>query len=62
MPLLPHGTGQVTPKPIAETQAVKSDYYFQMFYDDLPIWGFIGKLEKVSKPSGMELRLSLIHI
>jgi len=37
-------------------QAVKSDYYFQMFYDDLPIWGFIGKLEKVSKPSGMELR------
>ena len=27
-----------------------------MFYDDLPIWGFIGKLEKVSKPSGMELR------
>ena len=37
-------------------QAVKSDYYFQMFYDDLPIWGFIGKLEKVSKPSGMESR------
>ncbi len=37
-------------------QAVKSDYYFQMFYDDLPIWGFIGKLEKVSKPSGIELR------
>ncbi|KAA6422087.1 MAG: phagocytic receptor 1b-like [Trebouxia sp. A1-2] len=37
-------------------KAVKSDYYFQMFYDDLPIWGFIGKLEKVSKPSGMELR------
>ena len=27
-----------------------------MFYDDLPIWGFIGKLEKVSKPSGTELR------
>lgn len=27
-----------------------------MFYDDLPIWGFIGKLEKVSKPSGVELR------
>ena len=27
-----------------------------MFYDDLPIWGFIGKLEKVSKPSGIETR------
>ena len=27
-----------------------------MFYDDLPIWGFIGKLEKVSKPSGIEIR------
>ena len=27
-----------------------------MFYDDLPIWGFIGKLEKVSKPSGIEKR------
>lgn len=37
-------------------QAVESDYYFQMFYDDLPIWGFIGKLEKVSKPSGIETR------
>ena len=37
-------------------QAVKSDYYFQMYYDDLPIWGFIGKLERVSKPSGTELR------
>ena len=35
---------------------MKSDYYFQMFYDDLPIWGFIGKLEKVSKPSGIEVR------
>ncbi|KAH9317376.1 hypothetical protein KI387_019145, partial [Taxus chinensis] len=25
--------------------AVKNDYYFQMYYDDLPIWGFIGKIE-----------------
>jgi len=22
----------------------------QMFYDDLPIWGFIGKTEKLMKP------------
>lgn len=27
-------------------QAVREDYYFQMYYDDLPIWGFIGKVEK----------------
>jgi hypothetical protein len=27
--------------------AVKADYYFQMFYDDLPVWGFIGKVESV---------------
>ncbi|PKA66220.1 hypothetical protein AXF42_Ash006917 [Apostasia shenzhenica] len=26
--------------------AVSKDYYFQMFYDDLPFWGFIGKVEK----------------
>ena len=24
---------------------MREDYYFQMFYDDLPIWGFIGRLE-----------------
>lgn len=29
--------------------AVKKDYYFQMYYDDLPIWGFIGKVEKEGK-------------
>lgn len=26
--------------------AVKNDYYFQMYYDDLPIWGFVGKTEQ----------------
>ncbi|KAJ6845889.1 transmembrane 9 superfamily member 2-like [Iris pallida] len=26
--------------------AVSKDYYFQMYYDDLPIWGFMGKVEK----------------
>eukprot|EP00245_Coleochaete_scutata_P002916 TRINITY_DN14158_c0_g1_i1.p1 TRINITY_DN14158_c0_g1~~TRINITY_DN14158_c0_g1_i1.p1 ORF type:complete len:653 (-),score=99.92 TRINITY_DN14158_c0_g1_i1:950-2722(-) len=26
-------------------EAVKNDYYFQMYYDDLPIWGFIGKVD-----------------
>ncbi|KAF5841346.1 hypothetical protein DUNSADRAFT_13422 [Dunaliella salina] len=34
--------------------AVREDWYFQMYYDDLPVWGFIGKMEKIittgSKP------------
>lgn len=30
-----------------------------MFYDDLPIWGFIGKLETVQKPTGTEKRYFL---
>lgn len=25
--------------------AIAMDYYFQMYYDDLPLWGFIGKVE-----------------
>lgn len=25
--------------------AVSNDFYFQMYYDDLPLWGFIGKVE-----------------
>ena len=29
--------------------AVKNDYYFQMYYDDLPIWGFIGKADNDPK-------------
>ncbi|GKU93832.1 hypothetical protein SLEP1_g7395 [Rubroshorea leprosula] len=27
-------------------RAVANDYYFQMYYDDLPFWGFIGKIEE----------------
>jgi hypothetical protein len=30
-------------------QAVEDDWYFQMYYDDLPVWGFIGKMEKIIK-------------
>lgn len=26
--------------------AVINDFYFQMYYDDLPLWGFIGKVEQ----------------
>jgi hypothetical protein len=25
-------------------QAVRDDWYFQMYYDNLPVWGFIGKV------------------
>mmetsp|Transcript_15064 Transcript_15064/g.40711 ORF Transcript_15064/g.40711 Transcript_15064/m.40711 type:complete len:621 (+) Transcript_15064:197-2059(+) len=28
-------------------KAVREDWYFQMYYDDLPVWGFIGKMEKI---------------
>lgn len=27
-------------------EAVRKDYYFQMYYDDLPIWGFIGRVDE----------------
>ncbi|GAB4820480.1 hypothetical protein N2152v2_007526 [Parachlorella kessleri] len=30
-------------------EALAADYYFQMFMDDLPIWGFIGKVERVAE-------------
>jgi hypothetical protein len=30
-------------------KAVTKDYYFQMYYDDLPIWGFLGKVDKEGK-------------
>lgn len=26
--------------------AIRNDFYFQMYYDDLPLWGFIGKVEE----------------
>lgn len=28
--------------------AIINDFYFQMYYDDLPVWGFIGKVENES--------------
>ena len=38
---------------------MKEDYYFQMFYDDLPIWGFIGKMEKLLLAHGTDHRYYL---
>ncbi|KAJ0077376.1 hypothetical protein Patl1_35667 [Pistacia atlantica] len=29
--------------------AIKKDYYFQMYYDDLPIWAFTGKINQERK-------------
>ncbi|KAK8588662.1 hypothetical protein V6N13_087567 [Hibiscus sabdariffa] len=39
--------------------SVSEDYYFQMYFDDLPIWGFFGQVDKDSKddPSKYEYYL-----
>ncbi|KAL5995470.1 Cellular adhesion and filamentous growth protein [Asimina triloba] len=39
--------------------AVIKDYYFQMYYDDLPIWGFIGKVDKEGKSDPSEYKYYL---
>lgn len=41
--------------------AVAKDYYFQMYYDDLPLWGFLGKLDK-DKEQGNAKYLLFKHI
>ncbi|XP_010554368.1 PREDICTED: transmembrane 9 superfamily member 2 [Tarenaya hassleriana] len=40
-------------------RAVEKDYYFQMYYDDLPIWGFIGKVDKEGKADPSEFKYFL---
>ncbi|CAL0329857.1 unnamed protein product [Lupinus luteus] len=40
-------------------EAVKKDYYFQMYYDDLPIWGFIGTMDKEGKADPSEYKYFL---
>ncbi|XP_073293518.1 transmembrane 9 superfamily member 3-like [Primulina huaijiensis] len=38
---------KLSKKQVAEFRsAVAKEYYFQMYYDDLPLWGFIGKIDK----------------
>lgn len=34
---------------ILPLQAVKDDWYYQMYYDDLPVWSFVGHVEKEFK-------------
>ncbi|KAK9806376.1 hypothetical protein WJX72_012132 [[Myrmecia] bisecta] len=43
-------------------KAVKEDYYFQMIYDNLPVWGFIGKVEKAEDPSAVTKYYVFTHI
>ncbi|OIV91666.1 hypothetical protein TanjilG_26519 [Lupinus angustifolius] len=40
-------------------EAVEKDYYFQMYYDDLPIWGFIGTVDKEGKADPSEYKYFL---
>nr|GMC96834.1 transmembrane 9 superfamily member 3 [Ipomoea batatas] len=40
-------------------EAVSKDYYFQMYYDDLPIWGFLGKVDKEGKSDPSEFKYYL---
>ncbi|CAM0872180.1 unnamed protein product [Alopecurus aequalis] len=39
--------------------SVAKDYYFQMYYDDLPLWGFIGKVDKGNKAAPSEWKYYL---
>lgn len=41
--------------------AVAKDYYFQMYYDDLPVWGYIGKVEKQEKANPSEYKYYLFN-
>jgi hypothetical protein len=38
--------------------AIKSHYWYEMFLDDLPVWGFVGEIKK---DSGSESALIYTH-
>ncbi|GMH16117.1 hypothetical protein Nepgr_017958 [Nepenthes gracilis] len=40
-------------------EAVAQDYYFQMYYDDLPVLGFLGKVDKAEKADPSEYKYFL---
>ncbi|CAL9167999.1 unnamed protein product, partial [Musa hybrid cultivar] len=42
--------------------AVSKNYYFQMFYDDLPLWGFLGRIDKNKVDSSENKYLLFKHI
>lgn len=41
--------------------AIANEYYFQMYYDDLPLWGFIGKIEDNLSLEGKGLKYYLFN-
>ncbi|CAD7698577.1 unnamed protein product [Ostreobium quekettii] len=44
-------------------KAVKEDWYYQMYFDDLPVWGVIGKTEKVlQRPGTRNRQLLFTHM
>lgn len=46
---------QLTKDEVAQFRmAVAKDYYFQMYYDDLPVWGFLGRAEKEGRADPSE--------
>ena len=42
-------------------KAISKDYYFQFVYDDLPIWGYVGKVETGSGTDGKTKLLLFTH-
>lgn len=43
-------------------KAISKDYYFQFVYDDLPIWGYVGKVEgSPDAPSGSQKLYLFTH-
>ncbi|XP_019176777.1 PREDICTED: transmembrane 9 superfamily member 3-like isoform X2 [Ipomoea nil] len=39
--------------------AISQDYYLQMYYDDLPVWAFIGKVDRKEDEGAVEFRYHL---
>ncbi|XWS75360.1 hypothetical protein CRYUN_Cryun01aG0080200 [Craigia yunnanensis] len=53
-------TRKLTKEEVAKFRtAVSKDYFFQMYYDDLPIWGFLGKVDKEGKADPSECKYYL---
>ncbi|GAB4827283.1 Cellular adhesion and filamentous growth protein [Ancistrocladus abbreviatus] len=41
--------------------AVDKDYYFEMYYDDLPLWGFLGKVDNDEKTDPSQYKYYLFR-
>lgn len=40
-------------------QAVTNEWYYQMIYDDLPLWGFVGKIDKILQPPELDVKIMM---